>query len=184
MNKIKNEIMLITYADSLGKNLKDLKEVLDEYYSGAIGGVHILPFFPSSGDRGFAPMRYDIVDESFGNMEDVKVISKDNYLMYDFMVNHISRQSEFFKDFQEKKDESKYNDFFIRYKNFWENGEPTEEQVDAIYKRKPRAPYYEVEFKDGSKEKVWCTFAEEQIDLNMDSKVAREFIKRNINIYV
>ena len=91
--------MLITYADSLGENLKDLKEVLDEYYSDAIGGVHILPFFPSSGDRGFAPMRYDVVDEAFGNMEDVKEISKDNYLMYDFMVNHISRQSEFFKDF-------------------------------------------------------------------------------------
>ncbi|MDR3597737.1 alpha-amylase family glycosyl hydrolase, partial [Clostridium sp.] len=119
MNKIKNEIMLITYADSLGKNLKDLKEVLDEHYAGAIGGVHILPFFPSSGDRGFAPMRYDMVDEAFGDIEDVKEISKNNYLMYDFMVNHISRQSDFFKDFQEKKDESKYKDFFIRYKDFW-----------------------------------------------------------------
>ena len=32
-NKIKNEIMLITYADSLGENLTDLKEVLDEHYS-------------------------------------------------------------------------------------------------------------------------------------------------------
>lgn len=177
MNKIKNEIMLITYADSLGKNLKDLKEILDEYYVGAIGGVHILPFFPSSGDRGFAPIRYDVVDEAFGNIEDVKEMSKSEYLMYDFMVNHISRKSDFFKDFQEKKDESKYNDFFIRYKKFWKNGEPTHEQVDAIYKRKPRAPYYEIEFKDGSKEKIWCTFAEEQIDLNMDSKVVRQFIK-------
>ena len=26
MNKVKNEIMLITYADSLGENLTDLKE--------------------------------------------------------------------------------------------------------------------------------------------------------------
>lgn len=93
MGNIKNEIMLITYADSLGSNLKDLKEVLDEYYNKAVGGVHILPFFPSSGDRGFAPMRYDIVDEAFGDMEDVKDISKSKYLMYDFMVNHISRQS-------------------------------------------------------------------------------------------
>jgi len=72
MEKIKNEIMLITYADSLGENLTDLKEVLDEHYSGVIGGVHILPFFPSSGDRGFDPMRYDVVDEEFGNMENVK----------------------------------------------------------------------------------------------------------------
>ncbi len=64
MDKIKNEIMLITYADSLGENLKDLKDIIDTYYSKAVGGVHILPFFPSSGDRGFAPMRYDVVDEA------------------------------------------------------------------------------------------------------------------------
>lgn len=180
MNKLDNKIMLITYADSLGRNLKELKEILDTYYKDAVGGVHVLPFFPSSGDRGFAPIRYDVVDEKFGNMEDVKNISKDRYLMYDFMVNHISRQSEFFKDFALKKDDSEYSDFFIRYKDFWENGEPTQEEVDAIYKRKPRAPYYEVEFKDKTKEKVWCTFAEEQIDLNMNSKKAREFIKQTL----
>ena len=29
MDKIKNEIMLITYADSLGENLKDLKDIID-----------------------------------------------------------------------------------------------------------------------------------------------------------
>ena len=92
MDKIKNEIMLITYADSLGENLKDLKDIIDTYYSKAVGGVHILPFFPSSGDRGFAPMRYDVVDEAFGDMNDVKSISENKYLMYDFMVNHISRQ--------------------------------------------------------------------------------------------
>ena len=44
MKKLDNKIMLITYADSLGKNLPDLKEVLDRYFAGAIGGVHILPF--------------------------------------------------------------------------------------------------------------------------------------------
>lgn len=54
--------MLITYADSLGKNLSELKEMLETYFHKAVGGVHILPFFPSSADRGFAPMRYDMVD--------------------------------------------------------------------------------------------------------------------------
>ena len=28
--------------------------------------------------------------------------------------------------------------FFIRYKDFWDNGEPTAEQVDKIYKRRNR----------------------------------------------
>ena len=53
----KNKIMLITYPDSMGKNIKDLNFVLNKYFKGAIGGIHILPFFPSSEDRGFAPMR-------------------------------------------------------------------------------------------------------------------------------
>ena len=58
--KLENKIMLITYADSMGKNLKELHQALNTYYKDAVGGVHILPFFPSSADRGFAPMRYDV----------------------------------------------------------------------------------------------------------------------------
>lgn len=174
---VENKIMLITYADSLGRNLKELKEVLKEHYAKAVGGVHILPFFPSSADRGFAPMEYERVDPQFGSMEDVRSLSREHYLMFDFMVNHISKSSKYFQDFQEKKDASQYRDFFIRYKDFWNGGEPTQEQVDLIYKRKPRAPYIEVEFQDGTREKVWCTFCEEQIDLNVGAPAVKRFIK-------
>lgn len=175
--ELNNKIMLITYADSLGKNLKELHEILDTHYKAAVGGVHILPFFPSSADRGFAPMCYDKVDEEFGSFEDVESLGKEYYLMFDFMVNHISASSEYFQDFLEKREESPYKDFFIRYKEFWENGEPTEEQVNKIYKRKPRAPYIEAEFKDGTKEKVWCTFCEEQIDLDVTKEATKKFVR-------
>lgn len=117
--KVKNEVMLITYADSLGQNLRELEQILDRHFSNAIGGVHILPFFPSSADRGFAPMRYDMVDPRFGTFEDLERLGKKYYLMYDFMVNHISRSSEYFKDFEKRKENSAYRDFFIRYKEFW-----------------------------------------------------------------
>lgn len=177
---IKNEVMLITYADSMGKNLKETGELLRKHFKGIVGGVHLLPFYPSSADRGFAPMTYQKVDEAFGTWEDVVEISKDFYLMYDFMINHISRSSEYFQDFVEKKDESPYKDLFIRYKDFWPNGEPTQEDVDLIYKRKPRAPYVDVTFKDGSAEKVWCTFDEEQIDLNLNAEVTKKFVIDNL----
>ena len=178
--QLKNEVMLITYADSMGNNLKDLHKVLNQYYANAVGGVHILPFFPSSADRGFAPMCYDRVDPNFGTFADVEAIGKDYYLMFDFMVNHISAHSAYFQDFLQKKDQSAYKDFFIRYSDFWENGEPTQEQVDLIYKRKPRAPYIEAEFADGSKEKVWCTFCEEQIDLDVRKDDTKQFIKQTL----
>lgn len=178
--KLENKIMLITYADSMGNNLKELHGVLNKHYKEAVGGVHILPFFPSSADRGFAPMCYDKVEEAFGTFEDVEALGKEYYLMFDFMVNHISASSEYFKDFLEKKDQSEYKDFFIRYSDFWENGEPTQEQVDLIYKRKPRAPYIEVEFADGTKDKVWCTFCEEQIDLDVTKAETKNFIKKTL----
>jgi len=180
--KFDNKIMLITYADSLGKDLQDLDQVLDTYFADAIGGVHILPFFPSSADRGFAPMRYDMVDPAFGTWDDVRRIGDKRYLMFDFMINHISRQSPYFQDFLARKDDSEFADFFIRYKDFWaaEGGFPTQEQVDAIYKRKPRAPYVEAQFADGTSEKVWCTFGEEQIDINVRSDRAQRFFRETL----
>ncbi len=177
---MKNEVMLITYGDSLGHNFKELNEILDTYYKGAIGSVHILPFFPSSADRGFAPMEYKKVDEKFGDFADLQKMGKDYDLMYDFMVNHISAHSPYYLDFKEKKEDSSYRDMFIRYKKFWKNGEPSKEQVDKIYKRKPKAPCVELEFADGTKEKIWCTFSPEQIDLDVSNPVTRDFIEETI----
>ena len=111
---IQNKAMLITYSDSMAKNIKETHEVLKEYIGDAIGGVHLLPFFPSTGDRGFAPYRYDVVDSAFGNWDDVEALGEDYYLMFDFMINHISRKSEMYQDFKKNHDDSKYSDFFIR----------------------------------------------------------------------
>ena len=180
MRKVENKIMLITYADSMGENLADLEKVIDKYFSKAIAGIHILPFFPSSGDRGFAPVDYHKVDAAFGGWEDIERISGKYYLMVDYMINHISAQSEYYQDFLALKEQSKYKDLFIRYKDFWENGEPTDEEVEKIYKRKPRAPYVDAHFADGTTEKVWCTFDEEQIDINCRTDTAKEFIKDNL----
>ncbi|MGL5383210.1 MAG: sucrose phosphorylase [Culicoidibacterales bacterium] len=177
---VKNEVMLITYADSLGENLKDLKYVLDKYLSGVVGGVHILPFYPSSGDRGFAPIDYTKVDPKFGDWSDIAAISQKYEVMTDFMVNHISRQSPYFQDFLAKKTDSAYKDFFIRYSEFWPNGEPTQAEVDLIYKRKPRAPYVDVTFFDGTTDKVWCTFDEQQIDLDVTKQATRDFIAETL----
>ena len=177
---MKNKIMLITYADSMGHDLKDLKEILDRYFTGAVGGIHILPFFPSSGDRGFAPLVYTEVDSAFGTWEDIEALSENYYLMFDYMINHISAQSPYYRDFLDNKDYSPYKDLFIRYKDFWKNGEPTDAEVDAIYKRKPRAPYVDAYFADGTSEKIWCTFDEEQIDINVKSQTAKEFMADNL----
>ena len=156
---IQNKTMLITYSDSLGNNLKDLYTNLEEHFGDAIGGVHLLPFFPSTGDRGFAPVDYDEVDPAFGDWEDVKRLGEKYYLMFDFMINHISRQSKYYKDYQEKHEASEFKDLFLNWDKFWPENRPTQADVDLIYKRKDRAPKQEIVFEDGSVEHLWNTFA-------------------------
>lgn len=175
-----NKIMLITYADSLGSNLAELEEILDNYYEKALGSVHILPFFPSSGDRGFAPLCYDKVDPAFGDFTQIKALGKKYELMFDFMVNHISRASDFYQDFKKNKENSPYKEMFLRYEKFWSQGEPSQAQVDLIYKRKPKAPYEWLDFDDGTREKMWCTFGEEQMDLDVSTTVTKKFIEDTV----
>ena len=110
MKNIENKCMLITYADSMGKNLKTLAHILDKHFSGVFGGVHVLPFFPSSGDRGFAVINYDTVDPAFGSWEDIDHLAEKYYLMADFMLNHVSIRSQEFQDYQKKGDASPYRD--------------------------------------------------------------------------
>lgn len=178
--KLQNKAMLITYADSLGNNLQDLNKVMDKYFKDAIGGIHILPIFPSTGDRGFSPTRYDQVDPKFGTWADVEKLGEQYYLMFDFMINHLSKHSAQYLDYQKNKDKSPYKDLFLNWDKFWPAGRPTQKDIDLIYKRKDKAPYQEIDFADGTKSKLWNTFGEEQIDLDVRSKVTQDFIKNSL----
>lgn len=175
---LKNQVQLIVYPDSLGGDLVELHYVLRRYLSNAIGGVHLLPFYPSSADRGFAPLTYDAVDPAFGTWRDVNLIGREFDLTIDFMVNHISRMSDYFQDYFEKGTESEYADMFLSFNKLSPDGEISEEDLARVYTRKPRPPYTVIQRADGSKEKVWCTFDYEQIDLDWDSPKTREVMRR------
>jgi hypothetical protein len=45
-----------------------------------------------------------------------------------------------------------------------------------IYTRKPKPPFRTVEHRDGTVEKVWCTFDVEQIDIDVFSDIGDRFI--------
>lgn len=180
MKKIENKIMLITYANTMGKDLKELNQVLDEKFKGVIGGLHALPFFPSSGDRGFAVINYDIVDPDFGTWDDIDILSDKYYMMADFMLNHVSIRCEEFKDYMKNGDTSPYRDMFIHWDEFWPNGEPSEADMDALYRRKVAGPYLEFTREDGEKVRLWNTFFEEQIDINPYTKSTQDYYQRNL----
>jgi len=175
---LKNSVQLIVYPDSLGSDLVELHYVLRRYLSKAVGGVHLLPFYPSSADRGFAPLTYDKVDSVFGTWRDVNLIGREFDLIIDFMVNHISRQSVYFQDYFERGPESEFADMFLSFNKLSSTGEVSKEDLEKVYTRKPRPPYTTIQRADGSREKIWCTFDYEQIDLDWRSPKTHEVMRR------
>ena len=57
------------------------------------------------------------------------------------MINHISRQSPEFQDFQRRGRASPSADLFITLDKVWPDGEPPAEDVARIFLRKPDAPF-------------------------------------------
>jgi sucrose phosphorylase len=173
---IKNQVQLITYPDSLGGDLPKLDFVLGKYFPDLFtGGIHILPPFPSSGDRGFAPLTYLEIEPKFGTWEDIKQIGEKHAIILDLMVNHISAKSTYFKDFLKKGRESKYADLFIPLEKIWSDGHPIQEDIAKIFLRREK-PYSDFKIdKNGKVEKIWTTFGKtnpsEQIDIDINSPI-------------
>jgi sucrose phosphorylase len=178
---VRNKVQLITYPDSLGGSLKALDQVLLQHFPGLFqGGIHILPPFPSSGDRGFAPLTYLEIDPRFGTWEDIRRIGESCDVMLDLMVNHISQQSHFFQDFLKKGRLSKYGDMFIPLDKVWPNGKPSEEDLSRLFLRRP-SPFSRFTIEETGKEEIlWTTFGKqdpsEQIDMDWNSQAYRELL--------
>ncbi|MDY6846633.1 MAG: alpha-amylase family glycosyl hydrolase [Chloroflexota bacterium] len=153
------DIILITYGDIIKEPsqpaLKSLKEFLDKHLAGKINTVHILPFFPYSSDDGFSVIDYRKVDPELGTWEDVRALAKSKKLMFDAVINHISRESKWFKGFLEG--DPKYQDYFIQPDHDWD--------LSNVVRPRTSPLLTEVDTKTGPK-KVWTTFSADQIDLN------------------
>ncbi len=178
---VKNKVQLITYPDSLGGDLKALDHVLDKYFPDTfLGGIHILPPFPSSGDRGFAPKTYLEIDPQFGTWQDIRKIGKKYDILLDLMVNHISAKSKYFLDFLKNGRESEYADLFLTIDKLWPDSNPTKEEIDKIFLRRSE-PYSDFEISlTGETTRVWTTFGKttpsEQIDIDIKSDATRQLL--------
>lgn len=163
---LRNQIQLIAYPDRMGSNLADLYRVLDTHFGAAIGGVHVLPPYPSNADSGFSPLTHKEIDPRYGTWEDVERISGRFDLCLDLTLNHISDESAEFKDFLARGHASEHADLFVHVDTL---GPITPDDLAKIHIRKEKEPFREITLPDGTIERVWCTFTEKQIDLNYSS---------------
>ena len=161
--------------------MASIRDLLDDPLKGLFGGVHVLPPFPSSGDRGFAPVTYGEIDTRFGDWQDITMLAEDHDVLLDLMVNHISRQSDEFRDFQEHGRSSRWADLFITLDKVWPQGQAPAADVARIFLRKPEHPFSTIIITDtGAQETVWTSFGtsdwSEQVDLDLRAPVTRRLI--------
>lgn len=159
------DAILITYADVIEATdqngtpkINFLERFLDTYVGDSISSLHLLPFFPSSSDEGFAVIDYKEVRKDIGKWEDVERLAHKYRLMCDLVINHTSRFSPWFKKFEEQ--EEPWKDYFI----------DVEPGVDLSGVTRPRSTPLKttVETKKGLRY-VWTTFSDDQIDLNFSN---------------
>jgi sucrose phosphorylase len=178
---VKNKVQLITYPDSLGGDLIKLGQVLDRYFPDAFeGGIHILPPFPSSGDRGFAPLTYMEIEPKFGSWENIKKIGEGSPILLDLIINHISSKSFYFQDYLHNGCNSDYAELFIPIEKYWPNGHPVKEDIEKIFLRR-ESPFSDYSIQEaGEVRTLWTTFGKstpsEQVDIDVNSVVARKLI--------
>lgn len=173
---------LLTYPDSLGGTIADITRLVRGPFDGLFAGVHVLPPFPSSGDRGFAPIDYRQVEPRFGSWDDIAELASDHDVLLDLMVNHISRRSAEFADFLRRGRASEFADLFITIDKVWPSGDPSPEDVARVFLRKPDDPFTSVTIEQtGETETIWTTFGfdgrVEQIDLDLTADTTRALIR-------
>lgn len=167
------DVVLITYADQFREAGKPTLSTFSRFYQQHLQStfplVHLLPFFPWSSDDGFSVIDYHQVDPQCGDWQDIARLHQETRLMFDFVCNHMSSQSAWFRHFLAQ--DPGWDDFFISM--------PPATDLSAV--TRPRTSPLLTPFKmaDGDTRFIWTTFSADQIDLNFANP---EVLLRMVNV--
>ncbi len=162
--------VLIAYGDSVQypgmTPLASLKQFLDRRLNGVFSLVHLLPFFPYSSDDGFSVSDFRAVNPQLGDWEDVAALGENFSLMFDLVLNHMSREHLWFVNFVH--DEAPGRDYVIQV--------APEDNLSMVVRPRSTPLLSRVRTPRGMLH-VWATFSNDQIDLNYaNPDVLLEFI--------
>lgn len=155
-----SDVVLITYADQFRsddhKPLRTFNLFYRQWLETIFSHVHLLPFYPWSSDDGFSVIDYLQVAKETGEWKDIDELGQSCKLMFDFVCNHMSAKSEWFKSYLNKNPE--FDNFFISM----------DPAVDLSAVTRPRALPLLTPFTltDITIRHLWTTFSDDQIDLN------------------
>ncbi len=176
---MRNEVQLITYVDRFGcQTLPQLQELITGPLKGAVGGVHLLPFFYKidGADAGFDPIDHTRVDERLGDWEDITRLSQHVSVMADVIVNHMSSESPQFLDYSKKGKDSEYDGLFLTMESVFPNG-ATEKDLLAVYRPRPGMPFTMTTLANGERRLLWTTFTPQQIDIDVHTPAGQAYLE-------
>jgi len=154
------DVMLITYADSVGARgdagLAELRKFLGRWVGRRVTFLHVLPFYPWTSDDGFSVANFREVADGYGGWEDVEALADDGYrLVFDGVVNHVSQDSAYVRGFLAGDP---------RYEGFCIEEAP---RFDSSQVTRPRtSPLFHEFSSDRGPVSLWTTFSRDQVDLN------------------
>ncbi len=171
------DFFLITYVDSIikkkQKNFTTLNSFLNKYCKD-FNFLHLLPFFPSSSDDGFAIIDYEKIDNQHGEWKDFKKISSNFKIMIDLVINHCSSTNYLFKNFL--KNHEPGSDYFIFSKKEFKG-------LSKVVRPRTSKLSREITM-DGRKGFVWCTFSHDQVDFNFKNPKVLILFFKIIKFYI
>ncbi|ROR08628.1 alpha-amylase family glycosyl hydrolase [Erwinia sp. JUb26] len=154
------DVVLIAYADQFREDgiatLTTFTRFYQQHLQTTFNLVHLLPFFPWSSDDGFSVIDYHRIDRHCGDWQDIAQLHQHTRLMFDFVCNHISAESSWFKAYLAQ--DPRWDDFFISM--------PPATDLSAVTRPRTSPLLTPFTLADGETRFVWTTFSADQIDLN------------------
>lgn len=172
-----SDVWAISYPGSIvtpgQPPLRTLRRFLHEHLAGLVSGLHVLPFFPSSSDDGFAVTDYLAVDPTLGDWDDITELSRDVRVMADVVINHCSSAHPWFRNHCGDRDPGR--GWFVE----------VDPATDLSAVVRPRtSPLLRPTATAHGQRHVWATFSHDQVDLDFaNPEVLLEFV-RTIRTYL
>ncbi len=161
-------IIIGTYPDAFElNNLSSLNQILNEILPQKLC-LHIFPFYPNSGDFGYAPDDWFHIREDLGQWEDIYNLSSKWKIIVDGIYNHVGVNHVWSKNF--KDDPEYYSKILHAYKNCSIDQGPFSPRGQPVLV-KSHLNYY-----------FWKTFSHAAIDIRLDSDIVQKKITEHLTL--
>jgi glucosylglycerate phosphorylase len=152
---------LITYGDGVRRHgeapLHTLAAFLHNHVGDLLSDVHLLPIFPWTSDDGFAVVDHRVVNPALGTWEDVGDLAAERGVMLDFVANHTSSHSPWFRDWL-AGDPARAGFYLRRDPGF---------DVSRVVRPRTTPLFHTFQHPDGGETQAWTTFGPDQVDVDV-----------------